>query len=61
MYLIMDKEYYKLLALKELNKSYIKNFKKQLCQQFTNDIDKKACIRAFNKNFVSSFVSKAIN
>ncbi len=56
-----NKEYYKLMALKELNKSYIKKLKKQLCQQFINDNDKKECIKAFNKNFVSSFVSKAMN
>ena len=62
MYLRMDKntDYYKLMALKELNKSYVKNYKKQLCNLFDNDIDKKECIKAFNKSFVSSFVNRAI-
>jgi hypothetical protein len=54
------KEYYKLIALRELNKTYIKNHKKELCKLFTNDIDKKECIKAFNKSFVSSFVNRAI-
>ena len=27
-----NKEYYKLLALRELNKTYIKNYKKELCK-----------------------------
>lgn len=55
-----NKEYYKLMALRELNKFYVKKVKKQLCEQFTNDIDKKECIKAFNSNFVSSFVKKAM-
>jgi hypothetical protein len=55
-----NKEYYKLLALRELNKTYIKNYKKELCKLFTNDIDKKECIKAFNKSFVSSFVNRVV-
>ncbi len=44
------------MAIQELNSKEIKNIKKQLCQMFINNKEKKNCIREFDKNFIKSFI-----
>ena len=52
----MSKTELKHFAIKKLNSKPVKNFKKQLCQYFINENDKKDCVTSFDKNFIQSFI-----
>jgi hypothetical protein len=53
----MNKTELKKLALKKLNSREVKNYKKQICDQFTDKKQKKDCMTAFDKSFVKSFMN----
>jgi hypothetical protein len=53
----MDKELRK-LAIKKLNTKEIQKIRKQVCQQFIGEEQKK-CMDSFNKSFIKSFIKSA--
>uniref|UniRef100_A0A6C0HY10 Uncharacterized protein n=1 Tax=viral metagenome TaxID=1070528 RepID=A0A6C0HY10_9ZZZZ len=54
----MDKKELRKLAIKKLNTKEIQKIRKQLCQQFIGEEQKK-CIYSFNKSFIKSFIKSA--
>ena len=54
----MDKTELRKLAIKKLNTKEIQKIRKQVCQQFIGEEQKK-CIDSFNKNFIKSFIKSA--
>ncbi len=57
----MDRTELKKLAIKHLKNKQIKMFKKQLCQNFIDEKQRKECISEFNKNFIKSFIDSYQN
>jgi hypothetical protein len=55
-YIIMNRSEIKKLAIKKLNSKPVKNYKKQLCQIFIDERQKKDCITNFDKSFIKSFI-----
>jgi hypothetical protein len=54
----MDKTELRKLAIKKLNTKEIQKIRKQVCQQFIGEEQKK-CIDSFNKSFIKSFIKSA--
>ena len=54
----MDKTELRKLAIKKLNTKEIQKIRKQVCQQFIGEEQKK-CINSFNKSFIKSFIESA--
>jgi hypothetical protein len=54
----MDKELLRKLAIKKLNTKEIQKIRKQVCQQFIGEEQKK-CMDSFNKSFIKSFIKSA--
>jgi hypothetical protein len=54
----MDKTELRKLAIKRLNTKEIQKIRKQVCQQFIGEEQKK-CIDSFNKSFIKSFIKSA--
>ena len=52
----MTKGELKKIAIKKLNSKTVKSIKKQLCDQFIDNTQKKDCMTAFDKNFIKSFI-----
>lgn len=52
----MNRAEIKKLAIKKLNSKPVKNYKKQLCQFFIDEKQKKDCITSFDKSFIKSFI-----
>ena len=57
----MTKSELRKLAVKYLNKKNVKSIKKQLCEQFTDEKQKRDFITAFDKSFIKSFISSREN
>ena len=53
----MNKIELKRFAIKELNTKKVQNIKKQLCNQFIDNKQKRDCMKSFNKSFIKSFIS----
>jgi hypothetical protein len=54
----MDKKELRKLAIKKLNTKEIQKIRKQVCQQFIGNEQKK-CMDSFNKSFIKSFIKSA--
>jgi hypothetical protein len=54
----MDKKELRKLAIKKLNTKEIQKIRKQVCQQFIGEEQKK-CMDSFNKSFIKSFIKSA--
>ena len=54
----MDKKELRKLAIKKLNTKEIQKIRKQVCQQFIGNEQKK-CMDSFNKRFIKSFIESA--
>jgi hypothetical protein len=45
------------LAIEQLNRKDVQSIKNQLCEKFTDIIQKKECATAFDASFIESFIS----
>ncbi len=54
----MDKKQLRKLAIKKLNTKEIQTIRKQVCQKFIGEEQKK-CMCSFNKSFIESFIKSA--
>ena len=54
----MNKKELKKLAIAKLNTKKVQNIRKQVCQYFSGEEQKK-CIHSFNQSFIESFIQSA--
>ena len=52
----MNKLELKELAIKKLHSKKVKDIKSKICQSFSDKKQKRECIAAFDKNFISAFI-----
>lgn len=52
----MNKRDLKKIAFRKLETKSVQNIKKQLCDKFTDEEQKKDCMIGFDKGFIKSFI-----